>query len=347
MSLRHKRERIVLNRRSVLKAAAGIGVAVTFGEIARGVARADTPAPAGTQRTPLAPEEFRKKIEGPIYSLPTPYTSSFEVDHAGITKSVDRAAKAGIKLFMLTAGNSDYGMLSYDEIKAVTRTFVEAVAGRGLVVASAGPWWTGQAVDYAKYAESVGADAVQVQIPASRGSDDALVKHYGAVASAMKLPIVLHGEFSAPLLRKLLADVPAVSALKEDVTLDYYIARQIEFGQRIAIFGGGGEHRFLVGMPYGSRAFYSVYAPFAPDIAMKYWTVFQTGDAKQAADLIRRYDHPYIERFSMAFWHASMEYFGVAQRYLRPPVESYTDAQMKELKPFFEGQGLDPTSYQT
>ena len=40
-----------------------------------------------------------------------------------------------------------------------------------------------------------------------------------------------------------------------------------------------------------------------------------------------------------------MEYFGVAQRYLRPPVESYTDAQMKELKPFFDGQGLDPSNY--
>jgi 4-hydroxy-tetrahydrodipicolinate synthase len=345
MSLKLKRERIVVNRRSVLKAAAGIGVAVTFGEMARGVARADTPAPAGGKRTPLAPDEFRKRIEGPIYSLPTPYTSSFDVDHAGIKKSVDRAARAGIKLFMLTAGNTDYGMLSYDEIKGVTRTFVEAVGGRGLVVAAGGPWWTGQAVEYAKYAESIGADAVQVQIPSSRGTDDSLTKHYAAVASAMKLPIVLHGDFSAPVLRKLLADVPAVSALKEDVTLDYYIARQIEFGERIAIFGGGGEHRFLVGMPYGSRAFYSVYAPFAPDIAMKYWTVFQSGDVKQAADLIRKYDHPYIQRFSKPFWHASMEYFGVAQRYLRPPVEFYTEAQMKELKPFFDGQGLDPAKY--
>ena len=59
----------------------------------------------------------------------------------------------------------------------------------------------------------------------------------------------------------------------------------------------------------------------------------------------RKYDHPYIQKFSKQFWHGSMEYFGVAQRYLRPPVESYTDAQMKELKPFFDGQGLDPGAY--
>jgi dihydrodipicolinate synthase/N-acetylneuraminate lyase len=335
-----------MNRRSLLKVTTGLGVAATFGAVTRNFARGDSSSPARGQRSGiLAPDEFRKRIEGPIYSLPTPFTSTFDVDHAGIKKSVDRAAKAGIRLFMLTSGNGEYATLSYDEIKAVTRTFVDAVAGRGLVVAAGDGWWTGQAVDYAKYAESIGADAVQVQIPARRGGDEPLVKHYRDVAAATKLPIVLHGDFSAPLLRKLLAEIPAIAAMKEDVTLDYYIARQIEFGERIAIFGGGGEHRFLVGMPYGSRAFYSVYAPFAPLVAMKYWSAFESGDVKQAADLVRKYDHPYIQKFSKQFWHGSMEYFGVAQRYLRPPMESYTDAQMKELKPFFDGQGLDPGAY--
>ena len=323
-----------------------MGVAATFGAVTRNFAWGDASSRSSGRRSGiLAPNEFRKQVEGPIYSLPTPFTSTFDVDHAGIKKSVDRAAKAGIKLFMLTSGNGEYATLSYDEIKAVTRMFVESVAGRGLVVAAGDGWWTGQAADYAKYAESIGADAVQVQIPTRRGGDEAVVKHFRDVAAATKLPIVLHGDFAAPLLRKLLAEIPAIAAMKEDVTLDYYIARQIEFGERIAIFGGGGEHRFLVGMPYGSRAFYSVYAPFAPDVAMKYWAAFQSGDVKQAADLVRKYDHPYIQKFSKQFWHGSMEYFGVAQRYLRPPMESYTDAQMKELKPFFDGQGLDPAAY--
>ncbi len=337
----------MINRRSLLSSTVGLGAAALLNALTRNAARGGTSTQASkTPRAILSPDEFRKKIEGAIFSLPTPFTAAFDVDHAGITKSVDRAAKAGMRLFMLTSGNGEYASLSYDEIKAITRTFVEAAAGRGLVVAAGDGWWTGQTVDYAKYAESVGADAVQIQIPSRKGGDDAVVKHYREVAAATKLPIVLHGDFSAPLLRKLLAEVPAIAAMKEDVTLDYYIARQIEFGDRIAIFGGGGEHRFLVGMPYGSRAFYSVYAPFAPDVAMKYSAAYQSGDMKQAAALVRKYDHPYIQKFSKGFWHASMEYFGVAQRYLRPPMESYTDAQMKELKPFFDGQGLDPKTYE-
>ena len=335
-------------RRTFLKTVSAAGIAAAMGTFTASGAPADTQsnaAPAATTRPPLAPDEFRKRIEGPIYSLPTPFTATFDVDHTGIKKSVDRAAKAGIRLFMLTSGNGEYESLTYDEVKALTKTMVEATGGRGLVVAASGGWWTAQTVDYAKYAESIGADAVQIQIPTRRGGDDSVVKHYKEVAAATKLPIVLHGDFAAPLLRKLLAEVPAVCAMKEDVTFDYYIARQIEFGDRIAIFGGGMEHRLLVGMPYGSRAFYSAYSPFAPDVSMKYWEAYQSGDMKKVAALVRKYDYPYLQKFSKQFWHGSMEYFGVAQRYLRPPMESYTDAQMKELKPFFDGQGLDPGAY--
>jgi 4-hydroxy-tetrahydrodipicolinate synthase len=339
---------MALDRRTFLKSASAAIAIAALGPHRGSVASADQIARGDTRtRSVLSPDEFRKQIVGPIFSLPTPFTATFDVDHAGIRKSVDRAAKAGIKLFMLTSGNGEYESLTYDEIKAVTKSIVEAVAGRGLVVAASGGWWTAQAIDYAKYAESLGADAVQIQIPTRRGGDDTVVKHYKEVSAATKLPIVLHGDFSAALLRKLLPEVPAVSAMKEDVTFDYYIARQIEFGDRIAIFSGGMEHRLLVGMPYGSHAFYSAYAVFAPDVSMKYWEAYQAGDVKKVAALVRKYDYPYLQKFSKQFWHGSMEYFGVAQRYLRPPVESYTDEQMKELKPFFDGQGLDPKAYQS
>jgi dihydrodipicolinate synthase/N-acetylneuraminate lyase len=337
-----------LDRRTFLKSASAAIAIAALGPHRGSVASADQIARGDTRtRSVLSPDEFRKQIVGPIFSLPTPFTATFDVDHAGIRKSVDRAAKAGIKLFMLTSGNGEYESLTYDEIKAVTKSMVEAVAGRGLVVAASGGWWTAQAIDYAKYAESLGADAVQIQIPTRRGGDDTVVKHYKEVSAATKLPIVLHGDFSAALLRKLLPEVPAVSAMKEDVTFDYYIARQIEFGDRIAIFSGGMELRLLVGTPYGSHAFYSAYAVFAPDVSMKYWEAYQAGDVKKVAALVRKYDYPYLQKFSKQFWHGSMEYFGVAQRYLRPPVESYTDEQMKELKPFFDGQGLDPKAYQS
>ena len=133
--------------------------------------------------------------------------------------------------------------------------------------------------------------------------------------------------------------------MKEDVELTYYIDRQIEFGDRIAIFAGGAETRFLVGYPYGAKSFFSTYTTFAPDISMKFWKAIRENDLKKAVEITVKYDHPFIKNFTHEFWHATLEYFGLAQRYMRPPQRSYTDAEMKQVREFFDRQGLDPKSY--
>jgi 5-dehydro-4-deoxyglucarate dehydratase len=258
---------------------------------------------------------------------------------------VTRGLRYGIRVFAMTAGNGQYHALDQDEIRAITAAMVEAANDEAIVIAATGDWWTGLTVDYARYADAVGADAVQVMLPTRAADEAGIVKHFEAVASATKLPIVLHGQYSAPLLKKLLPAVPSIVAMKEDGELAYYIDRQVEFGDRLNIFAGGAESRFLVAQPYGAKAFYSTYSGFAPDISMRFWEAARRGDVKAAADITRRYDHPFIARFSHPFWHATLEYFGVAQRYMRPPQPSFTDAQMADVKSFFDAQGLNPEKY--
>ena len=56
-----------------------------------------------------------------------------------------------------------------------------------------------------------------------------------------------------------------------------------------------------------------------------------------------KYDYPFVmQNFTHERWHASLEYFGVAQRYLRPPDKSYTDEQMKEVRKFWDDLGVRP-----
>ena len=60
-------------------------------------------------------------------------------------------------------------------------------------------------------------------------------------------------------------------------------------------------------------------------------------------DIVEKYDHPLIShRFSHPFWHASLDYFGVAGRYLRPPQHTYTNEEMKEVKAFYDRIGVYP-----
>lgn len=302
-------------------------------------------AQAQTQRKGSpSPEEFKRRLVGPILSLPTVFDRSFAVDRKGLRGILTRGLRYRVPIFGLTAGNSLYQSLAYDEVKLVTKVMVETVEDRGLTIAATGDWWTGRAVDYCRYAESVGAHAVQILMPSRHSGDDMLVAHFEAIAKATRLPLVLHGRYSEPLLRKLVK-IDSIVAMKEDAELTYYIDRQIEFGDRLSIFSGGAENRFLVGFPYGATAFFSTYTGFAPDISMRFWKAIQENDLKKAAEITRKFDYPFIKNFTHEFWHATLEYFGVAQRYMRPPMRSYTDAEMKQVKEFFDKQGLDPKAY--
>lgn len=323
-----------LQRRTLLKSAVGAAALAIAPErrTEAGTTESSTPKPAPSVAS------FQEKLTGPILSIPTPFTSDFRVDFPAVTRMAKQAIKAGIGVFALTSGDGQYQWLEYDEIKQLARTLVEAVAGKGIVISAAGGWWTGQCIDYARFAEKTGADAVQILLP-EIGDEAAVVDHFKAIIDATALPIVLHGNYSVSLLEKLVA-LPSLAALKEDVTLDYYIDRQRRFGKRLVIFGGGTEYRYIVAQPYGAKAYYSAYAAFAPAESMRFWELARAGRLTEAAAWASKFDHPFLEKWSHAFWRASCEHFGTASRYMRPPNKSFTDAQMKDVKAFFDGVGL-------
>jgi 4-hydroxy-tetrahydrodipicolinate synthase len=251
-----------------------------------------------------------------------------------------------VEVVTLTAGNSDYVSLSDDEIKQLTRFMVETVDGRALTIAATGPWWTGRSIEYAKFAETAGADAVQI-LMAESGDDDAHVKHFQQIASATKLPLVLHGEPSIELWRRLVA-IDSLVAFKLEVDHPEGLPVLQEFGDRLTIFAGGRDSAFLAYQPHGMRAYFSLFTPFAPELAMEIWkatTENRLGDARQ---LVEKYEMPFWEQWGKlgghAFWQATLEHFGVASRWHRPPKQSLTDAQMQEVKVFYDQLGLTPRS---
>ncbi len=296
--------------------------------------------PAAVLKNLTSPEDFKRQLRGPILSVPTTYTSDFKVDYDGMRRMIERAAKAGVRVFALTSGNNQYDRLTYDEIKQITRMLVETVAGRGVTIAATGPWWTGPAVDYARYAESVGADAVQVLTPTA-GDDEGKFEHYKAVAAATRLGLVVHGPANLPLMKRL-AEIDSVVAIKAEFTVDYTVSLYQFLKGRWNIFQGGQKSQFLAYVPYGMQAYYSTFSTFAPEIAITFWGAVERNDLKKAGEIVLKYDVPFFQKWSHSFWRATLEHFGVASRYLRPPERTFTDAQVADVKEFFSGLGLQP-----
>ena len=321
-----------LNRRNFLRlGTTGVGLATSAGSHF---------ASGAVAKNPMSPEEFKRQLKGPILSIPTIYAADFRVDYDGIRHMINHAAKAGVRVFALTNGNNQYDRLTYDEIKQLTRVMVETVAGRGVTIAATGPWWTGPAVDYARYAESVGADAVQVLTPAA-GDDEGKFEHYKAVAAATRLGLVVHGPANLPFMKRL-ATIDSIVAIKAEFTVDYTVALYQSLKGRWNIFQGGQKSQFLAYVPYGMQAYYSTFSTFAPEVAMNFWSAVQSNDLKKAGEVVLKYDVPFFQKWSHPFWRATLEHFGLASRYLRPPERGFTDAQMAEVKSFYEGLGLNP-----
>lgn len=288
---------------------------------------------------------FQKRLLGPIYSNPCPFTADLKLDDAGQKKAIARALKQGVGVFACTAGNTKYTTLSFDEVKQVNRVMIEAVGGKALAIAATGDWDTPQAIELSKYSESVGADAVQVlNSQKFRENEDDSFNHFKAVAASVKCPIVLHGKFTDSLLARL-AKIENVEAMKEDHTLEDYVRQQIDHGKNMVIFGGGGENRFYIGWPYGAQSYYSTFTTFAPDIAMKVWKTIQSNDIRAAAAMTAKYDYPYIRAFNHGKWHATLELFGLSSRQVRAPHKVCSDEDMAALRKFFLDRGIDPASY--
>jgi len=291
---------------------------------------------------PMAPRDFKAQLAGPILSIPTTYTSDFKIDYQGMRNMIELAVKAGVTVFSLTNGNSQYERLTYLEIKELTRAMVETVARRGITLAATGPWWTGQAVDYARFAESIGADGVQVLMCANAGADDrAHFEHYQAVANNTKLAIVVHGQPSLALMEQLVT-LESIVGFKEEYDIDYTLALYRRFGERLNIFAGGGKGRFLAYRPYGMNAYYSTFITFAPQLAMRFWNSIKENDLKAAKEFVLKYDVPLYENWSQSFWRASLECFGVASRYMRPPQPTFSESQMADVRAFYRRLGLQP-----
>lgn len=333
------------DRRSFVKTAALAGAAVSMArhaeasEASQGAPRA---APrSGSRTAPLTPAAFAARLRGPIVAIPTPFDRQGQIDRPGLERMVQRALAHGIDIFALTAGDSQFDLLAYEEVQQLTRMLVEAVGGRGIVIAATGGWWTARTIEFARFAESIGATALQLLRP-PRVDDDGTLQQVRDVAAATRLPLVLHGNYAIPLLERL-SGVEAVAALKEDVDLAYLIDTTVRFGKRFNCFSGGSLQWFLAGQPYGTTAYYDALATFAPGVSARFWAAVEAGDQAAQTAIVTAYDYPFIQRFSAAFWHASLEHFGVAPRALRAPQRTFDDEEMREVRAFYERIGLRPS----
>lgn len=145
------------------------------------------------------------------------------VDTERLAALVDRLVRAGSHAIAALGSTGELAYLDEPEFDAVVDTTVSAVAGRVPVLVGVSDLTTARTVRRARYAQSAGADAVQV-VPVSywKLSDREVMTHFGAVSEAIDIPIMAYNnpatagvDMSPRLLVSMFTEIEHVTMVKE------------------------------------------------------------------------------------------------------------------------------------
>ena len=136
----------------------------------------------------------RMPFRGSMPALVTPFTEDgAAVDEDALLRLVDWQIEEGTHGLVPVGTTGESPTLTHDEHMRVVELVVKRADGRVPVIAGAGSNNTREAIDLARHAESVGADAVLVVTPYyNKPSQRGLALHFTAVAEATALPIIIY-----------------------------------------------------------------------------------------------------------------------------------------------------------
>ncbi len=129
---------------------------------------------------------------GSYTALITPFNDT-GIDESGFKSFVDWQIAEGVDGIVPVGTTGESPTLTWDEHKRVIELSVEVAKGRVPVIAGAGSNSTAEAVDFARHAQAVGADAILVVTPYyNKPTQEGLYQHFKTVASAVDLPLIIY-----------------------------------------------------------------------------------------------------------------------------------------------------------
>jgi len=135
---------------------------------------------------------LEERFAGVFTALVTPFAGG-RVDFAAFDALVKDQLAAGVAGLVPVGTTGEAATLEKDEIAEIIRRTVTLADGRAFILAGTGSNSTRKAVEMTRLAEACGADGCLVVTPYyNKPSQAGLVEHYGAVASATRLPIMLY-----------------------------------------------------------------------------------------------------------------------------------------------------------
>ncbi len=132
-------------------------------------------------------------FKGAGVAIATPFKENGEVNYDEFARLIEFQIENGTDAIIVCGTTGEAATMSEREHMDVVKFCIERVAGRIPVVAGTGSNCTETAIELSKEAEEYGADAILSVTPYyNKATQGGLIAHFGAVAEAISLPIILY-----------------------------------------------------------------------------------------------------------------------------------------------------------
>lgn len=126
-----------------------------------------------------------------VTAMITPMLPDGGIDYAGAGALALALLGSGSDSLVVTGTTGEAPTLSMPEKMRLWREVVEAVAGRGAVIAGAGDNCTADSVEFSRQAAETGVDALLLTVPYyNKPTQEGMYRHFAAIAEAVDLPCI-------------------------------------------------------------------------------------------------------------------------------------------------------------
>lgn len=230
---------------------------------------------------------------GSLTALVTPFASDGSLDEKAFRELVEWQIAEGTSGLVPVGTTGESPTLSHEEHRRVVEICVEVAGRRVPVVAGAGSNSTTEAIELARFAESVGADALLVVTPYyNKPNQRGLYAHFAAVAEAVKLPIIIYNipprsviDMTPETMGRLVHDFSNIVGVKDATGKVERVSEQrITCGPDFIQLSG--EDASALGFnAHGGMGAISVTANVAPRLCAEFQRLSLAGDREKAIDL--------------------------------------------------------------
>ena len=232
-------------------------------------------------------------FEGVCTALVTPMKANGEVNFEKLDELIEMQIAGGVDALCICGTTGEASTLSHEEHIEVIAHGVKTVNKRVPVIAGAGSNSTETAIYLSVEAEKAGADAVLHVSPYyNKASQKGLIKHFTAVANAIKIPVILYNvpsrtgcNIKPETQAELINNVPNIVGVKEasgDISAIAQVRKLI--GDNGTIYSGNDDQAVPI-MSLGGKGLISVLSNVAPEFTHEMVCSYLEGDVQKSRDM--------------------------------------------------------------